>query len=80
MKKLKTKLNRLAGKTLGAKMYVEMYVVEKMQHKDRGEKNVVVEMLFMAIGVAAVAAIAAFITLNWTSICTKMQNVIDTVF
>lgn len=34
MKKLKTKLNRLAGKTLGAKMYV----VEKMQHKDRGEK------------------------------------------
>lgn len=76
MKKLKTKLNRLAGKTLGAKMYV----VEKMQHKDRGEKNVVVEMLLMAIGVAVVAAFAAFITINWASISTKMQNVIDTVF
>lgn len=73
-------LNKVRAAIIVGKFEVKEKLQDFLNKKDNGEKNVVIEMLFMGLGVAVIAAIAAFVTTNWTTISTKMQEVINTTF
>lgn len=80
MKQLKTKINVTTAKMQMAKFCARKKFSDFLCEKDAGEKNTVYEMLMMAVVVIFIAAIVGFMTPTWTTLKTKMQTVIDTVF